>query len=264
MNLEERQQFILKNGERNRGEYDPVPGSFPLKVYLWWKENGIHDINNKNGMRENYCHYWRVVLIWAPLQFILLGFFGLIAKFAAPVYRYFKNNPDQFLRRGGRATRDWFSDHRDGIGTVANWAYVIFMGAVCLVFAATILFGLYLLATGGQLVATLITLAVIVALVAAVAFVIVKVKEAFERASERKLLANRAREDAWMNGEISDDEFFHRTPERPAGPVQRFFLSVLDKVLNALDAIIALIKLAFQAVRVTKWKICPMVKIPTN
>ena len=40
------------------------------RLYTWWRaQGGFKTI----GYRENLCHYWRVVAIWAPLKFFLVN-----------------------------------------------------------------------------------------------------------------------------------------------------------------------------------------------
>lgn len=39
-----------------------------FKLYKLWRDRGGA---NPNGYRENFCHYWRVVVLWAPLRYFL-------------------------------------------------------------------------------------------------------------------------------------------------------------------------------------------------
>ena len=43
------------------------PHSWHAKLYIYWLNGG----KNKPGYQENFCHYWRVALIYAPLIWLL-------------------------------------------------------------------------------------------------------------------------------------------------------------------------------------------------
>lgn len=53
------------------------PLSWHYRLYLWWKGYSEFDLDKSSSFRENWCHYGRVVLFWAPL-----GWF-----FTVPVWR---------------------------------------------------------------------------------------------------------------------------------------------------------------------------------
>lgn len=57
---------IHKRGMEERGDYSPR--GFPLRVYNYWARTSGHA-----PRRENFCHYWRVVLIWGPLRFFFVN-----------------------------------------------------------------------------------------------------------------------------------------------------------------------------------------------
>lgn len=59
----ERAAEVKAAGEAVRGNFEP--SGVPLKVYKFWAENG-----GSEPERENFCHFWRVVVIWAPLLFV--------------------------------------------------------------------------------------------------------------------------------------------------------------------------------------------------
>jgi cellulose synthase/poly-beta-1,6-N-acetylglucosamine synthase-like glycosyltransferase len=60
--IEKKTEAVLAEGRRNRETWTPTLGSTPLRHYMWWREQ-----TNKHRGQENFCHFWRVVLIWAPL-----------------------------------------------------------------------------------------------------------------------------------------------------------------------------------------------------
>jgi ABC-type multidrug transport system fused ATPase/permease subunit len=56
-----------RQGEERRGTYVPAVDGAPLRVYQWW-----HAKTGSTIERDNFCHYWRVVIFWAPLLGIRL------------------------------------------------------------------------------------------------------------------------------------------------------------------------------------------------
>lgn len=64
--LQESRQMILSRGDASRLNWDPDPASFHYRVYRWWAKKANRDIDTE----DNFCHYWRVVMIWAPLRFL--------------------------------------------------------------------------------------------------------------------------------------------------------------------------------------------------
>jgi len=61
-------QEIKAAGVEQRGNF--TPSGVPLRLYNWWLDNSPSDKATaiKSGARkENFCHFWRVVLFWTPL-----------------------------------------------------------------------------------------------------------------------------------------------------------------------------------------------------
>jgi hypothetical protein len=54
---------ILTTGRETRRTWDPEPSSIHYRSYVWWTQNG-----GWAPRQENFCHYWRVALIWSPLK----------------------------------------------------------------------------------------------------------------------------------------------------------------------------------------------------
>jgi hypothetical protein len=54
---------VRKAGAAKRGRWDPESDSPAYLRYAWWVKRTGAVIE-----RENFCHYWRVALIWAPLR----------------------------------------------------------------------------------------------------------------------------------------------------------------------------------------------------
>lgn len=64
---QERTRMVRTQGEIARRDWNPQPGSVHLRMYQWWQERSKHGYDRP---RENFCHYWRVVMIWAPLRWL--------------------------------------------------------------------------------------------------------------------------------------------------------------------------------------------------
>ena len=70
MSLAEKTRATLEAGKANRGEFKPKADSLPVRSYNYWLNNSKSDKAEDiryGSRRENFCHYWRVVAIWAPL-----------------------------------------------------------------------------------------------------------------------------------------------------------------------------------------------------
>ncbi len=57
---------VRQAGAEKRRNWNPNSDSGHYKMYRWWLRKSGKRIN-----RENFCHYWRVVFIWAPLRWII-------------------------------------------------------------------------------------------------------------------------------------------------------------------------------------------------
>lgn len=56
-----------KSGAAERRNWNPSEDDAHYRIYAWWM-----DRTGNRPSRENFCHYWRVVLIWAPLRWLLV------------------------------------------------------------------------------------------------------------------------------------------------------------------------------------------------
>lgn len=56
---------VKEAAEEERSNFQPREGSVPLKMYRYWEGSTGAIVE-----RENFCHYWRVVFIWAPLTWV--------------------------------------------------------------------------------------------------------------------------------------------------------------------------------------------------
>jgi hypothetical protein len=68
--LRDKAREIKAAGEAERGNFEPTGA--PKRIYNYW----LSETNSRKGMRirlgdqkENFCHFWRVVVIWAPFMF---------------------------------------------------------------------------------------------------------------------------------------------------------------------------------------------------
>lgn len=65
--LQEARKKRREKGEARRATFHPEPTGKPTQVYHWWASNG-----GNAPARENFCHYWRVIVFWAPLLWLSL------------------------------------------------------------------------------------------------------------------------------------------------------------------------------------------------
>lgn len=63
--LRARADMIRELGEITRRNWDPDPESWHHKVYTKWEQ-----ITGNHRERENFCHYWRVCVIWGPFAIV--------------------------------------------------------------------------------------------------------------------------------------------------------------------------------------------------
>lgn len=63
-NLRARAQEIKEAAAEERGNYEPP--AVPRRIYDYWTKHSLAEVPE----RENFCHFWRVVAIWAPLTFV--------------------------------------------------------------------------------------------------------------------------------------------------------------------------------------------------
>ena len=61
--IKEMTREVVREGEDRRATF--TAQGTPLRIYKWW-----HRHTKRQVTKENFCHYCRVVAIWAPLMFI--------------------------------------------------------------------------------------------------------------------------------------------------------------------------------------------------
>lgn len=318
MTLRDRTNEVLEEGRARRGEFQPETGSVPLRLYQYWAK---HVKRWKIPERENFCHYWRVVALWAPLMWVRRGF---IRVFSSPItyavlvtaliivglgVGLFKSDSVQQVLIGITASAwctmgvigaFWWldvgkvrSNSMDKSEKIFCWSCFAIALPVALVCAAVFwpiraaylfttqrwtrkhdqylrqgLFGTVILAAGVGFVAAmwgvwdnhgLIGISIVMGGIAAlvmIAFAIpvvadfIKGKRALAEA--RRAAAEQRRVDELLemaNNGVTPTAGKERKPSR----IGKFFRGVGDMVIFTA-----------QVIRVNKWKICPIVTIPTN
>jgi hypothetical protein len=69
--LRDKARDIKAAGVAERGNFQPTGA--PLRAYNYWLEHSKSEkaVAIRRGFRkENFCHFWRVVAIWAPLRWL--------------------------------------------------------------------------------------------------------------------------------------------------------------------------------------------------
>lgn len=234
MNLQEKQAAILAEGKRRRGNFSPAPGSAPLRAYNYWAENG-----GTVPKQENFCHFWRVVVIWAPI-------YWLIFNVVEPI---FTNRVSRAVGRGiawvfetpyKAYTNKWTLSQRRKFWDRLGITLVSMIGVALLVVVGT----LFVMNFGDAWLPTLLVfggVATLFAVIIGLAYVYDELKTRYD--AKRFV----ARQEAIENGNFTWAE-----PKEP-GRVKKFFRGIGD-----------FFTLIAQIIRVKKWKICPLVQIPTT
>jgi hypothetical protein len=61
--IKEKAREVVREGEDRRASF--TAQGMPLRIYGWW-----HRRTKRQVAKENFCHYCRVIVLWAPLLFI--------------------------------------------------------------------------------------------------------------------------------------------------------------------------------------------------
>lgn len=256
---------IKAAGEAERGNFNP--SGVPLSMYNYWlntSDSSQAELIREGLRKENFCHFWRVVAIWAPMWFVgsvLVDFFSSLAGkvIAAVVVGVavfslitFTGSWMDVLVVGGVFV---------GIAAAAvglavagenvhrRWPMVLPTAALTVLGAVAL--GLYVWALITALTTTLVVTAVVVLGGALALFVASRLSDYF---AGQRALAKAERDAAWdkyFAGEGPDPSI--RTVREP----NKFevFFSRLGEGIADFVILIA------QIVRVKKWKICPFVEL---
>lgn len=220
----EKAEQIKMQGALERGEFNPKPDAAHLKMYKYWER-----VTQPDRRQENFCHYWRVVLIWGPLVWLLMHLLdGLVKVFS---FLPSVHLSDKAHKR---------------ISTGFKWAAFGLVGLVVVYLIGVLIYGFFTdpWLTLGVLGAILGIAAGLVGIIAVVTFFVA-------RADAKKELDQIARDRAYFDGEISREEWLGKKSKKAPGRVRKFFSGVKDFLI-----------LIGRAIQVRKWKICPLVQIP--
>lgn len=270
-NFRNKAREIKAAGEAERGNF--TPSGVPKRMYQYWLRNttSVHGRRVRDGRRkENFCHFWRVVAIWAPLMFLKgkaesfvtskTGAVIMVASALAAIFFVVTSTIGlvDFLIGIGLALAlisagvglivglTWLKDNRPKVLEHLLFAILI-LGALGFLTALVVDFGF-------------IALAWVAAAIGALAlafFILMKISEwiAGRRAIAREK-ARVAEEEAWTR--FFNDE----GPDPSKRPEPKPLPAWMQAVGNFLTGIGDFVVLIGQVVRVNKWKICPMVEIP--
>ena len=269
-NIREKAAEIKAAGEAERGNF--MPSGVPLRMYSYWLNNSPSKKAgriNRGMERENFCHFWRVVAIWAPLLFIGRGFVRFIEHpVTLPLFGTLFALTALTLLVWSGAWLGLLLALVLGTGIVAvavaiafgvlyvrdNWwtrgatrfVKTAFVWTSLAALAAFVVFGL----TMATLEIGLVFWAYLVAAAAALAGAVFALEQLSTYISGKRALARAEREAAYekyLSGEGPNPN--EREPREP-GRVAKFFSGLGDFIV-----------LIFQVVRVNKWKICPIVEV---
>ena len=279
-NYRTRAAEVKAAGEAARGDFEPT--GVPLRMYQWWLANSpgkkARDIR-EGSRRENFCHFWRVVVFWTPLLALVIAITGV-----------FESLIEKMEGRGGyvagtilavgAAIGIWLLSSEGlwldflgfmgvSVGIILVCGAVVIGGAWLskkyswfipgLLITALAGFAAFLLFIGFQSVGAVLfayVAAVIVGL-GVVGFSIFKIGERIQ--AKRELRKQKAREaraaalNAYYNGDGPDPRRPVRVPSAFERKIVAFFSGLGDFFV-----------LATQVVRVNKWKICPLVTVDTR
>lgn len=295
MNFKDKAKRTVERGRADRANYIPDRDSAPLRMYQFWASVRP----KKVPTRENFCHYWRVVVIWAPIWFVLfkttnalenktvrnlvflmaalavlslIGFGGPVAWLAfggilASCYTlvgiifgayYADEGYDE--KNNGRIALAFTLPALVGIGLYhgirkfKNRKRRVHLSEGAKDFVVRALFVLLMLA-GGTVIAlyAIVDLtAFLMALVLLAAFGLL----VFALSYLASFLKNRRDASVKQRTTFVEKEEFgyiHTVAVVKPSRTAKFFIAIGD-----------FLNLAFQVVRVKKWKICPIVEIPNG
>jgi len=83
MKFREKAREIYEHGVEERSNF--TPSGVPLRMFNYWLQysDGVKAQRIRGGKKENFCHYWRVVFLWAPLWFIGRNILHFVDKYVA-------------------------------------------------------------------------------------------------------------------------------------------------------------------------------------
>lgn len=264
-NMREKAREIKAAGEAERGNFEPH--GVPKRVYSYWLENSVSnkaDAIGSGQRRENFCHFWRVVAIWAPLlwlglEVVFTKTFAVVLGLASLVALVWllTVSPTVLIGLGLILTAV------AAVAAVFGLFYLIdqYYPESWIPATKKVLTGLLIVAIAAGLIGLLvaavidfgwIVLAYIAGFIAGTVALIFGVATLSTFIEGRRALARKKHSD-YLDS-LSYEEYLayreQKNAPREPGKISKFFSGVGDFLV-----------LAAQVVRVKKWKICPMVDI---
>lgn len=264
-------EAIVAEGEAKRKEW--TPSGVPLRLYNFWLESSTSKKAReiKYGSRkENFCHFWRVVAIWAPLNWLGDKVDAVLShRFTMPtivtlcVVGFFA----AVLLGGGLPGLFWVAV--GVVGLVAAVAVLVGVSALIdrypngskklglfLLKAVGVLAGIgavvgFVWLTGWFGIAALVVGGILGGLVTLNIERIGEWIEDWRERSEAAERARRAKRSAELNAYFNEHGYYpSEAPAKEPGRVKKFFTGVGDLII-----------MLAQVARVKKWGICPLVEI---
>jgi len=268
----ERAAQVKAAGEATRGDF--TPHGVPKRMYQWWLEHSPSEkaTDIRTGLRrENFCHFWRVVVIWVPLLFVLeqvldkivlanekispRAALAAIVLLAAGIGALVATTTGTWMEV--LIVFAWALGIMSVLAAIASILYLlnehtengieILMGTV-IGGAVLFAFGAIFLEIGFWLFVWIAGVLAVVAAAMTIAILIGSLVEGWR--ADRRAKANAAEEEAWDAYNNGEGPHPYAKVRKEPGRISKFFSGIGDFLV-----------LATQVVRVKKWKICPMVEI---
>jgi hypothetical protein len=237
MSLRDKNKKVLSEGARERATFQPEPDSAPLKVYQYWLR-----VTDREPFRENFCHFWRVVLIWAPLAFLVHE--GLKPVFTSRPMRKFGRGVAWVFQKPNEKWKEVPFETRDKI----EWGILY---GVMTIFCLAALVGVVALVMSEGWLPLVFIIGSLAAVVGFVTLLVWLGEIVTQRKRAKRAERDRLRRENYSEYLAKDDEFLPKKESRLKTRVKAFFRGLGDFLI-----------LIVNVVRVKKWKICPLVEIP--
>lgn len=267
-NFKAKSEEIVAVGEANRGDF--TPEGVPLRMYNYWLRHSSSDKAEAilaGTRRENFCHFWRVVAIWAPLRWLGEKFIDVVeAKYTGVIFGILVALAIVSIAFGGGGFAGLLL-----LGGILVAAAVIFAALFMLVnyledhpkvakvvgwgvagIAATVALVAFLYGTGFVGLGILVAGGVIALLVRANIERLSDWVERRREAQRKRDAERRAARQREINEFYNEHGYYPHEASKYKEPsrLDKFFRGVGDFIIMAANV-----------VRVNKWKICPLVEV---
>lgn len=275
-NFRDRAREVKKAGENERGNF--TPHGVPKRMHTYWLENSDSKKARRiryGTQKENFCHFWRVVLIWTPLlwmkslatkiatslPFLIVLALGVVAGVVA-LFVYvddFWQVPLYVLGMGIALALvgltltglDWLHS-RYWKKSWNRYVYGAILIVIILLGVASVSYALYAWARETSVLTVVVSLALFALAALGGGYAILWMSDYLKGKRALAEEERKTRWDAFMRGDIGYDEYYDG-PRRAPGRISKFFSGVGDFIV-----------LISQVVRVKKWKICPLVEVDVD